>query len=329
MVKTNNPILAEFPERILNGISDERRRELERVTAPADFLKKLQELASSSQPIWAFGFPRSGSSWFGKYFISEFFDNVYKEPFKLFQASGQQESEEKLNIGTSKEADRPVIQQKLGLTEIPLGRLILAVHDEFWFYHHLDSIIAPHLVELFPESQFMFWCRDLRDMVDSFSDPVVDHWPHTSFPFLGEELDERFLNAVIRVISWSKQHLAAIKKFKRHIYWSRYENFTANFVENGEELLDWFNLDYKQETLKRQEEKFDARHGMWEDWEPWQVGIFYHTEANQFNNLLGYGKGEPDAEYVWQRPFPEDKIPPKDEIQGLVNEIQQAARKKD
>ncbi len=321
MGKTSD-LLQDYPDEILNKCSQERLEKLRGIKDPARFLTELREFASESAPVWSFGLHRSGSTWLGEQFLNCFLETVYKEPFDLFQSAGQKESYDKLHLGSAGEAPRPKIQKKLELTQIPLDRLILAIHDRFWFYHHLDSAIIDQLEGLYPRSKFMFWYRDLRDIIDSYAYPVKDHWPQKKFPYLGENPRERFLGALNRIISWTKMHLQAVNKYKDRMFMLNYENFTSDFLNSGARLLDYLGVDYSREELEREEEKFSARHGMWENWDDWELSLFYHTQARDLNRVLGYASGGEKSSNSWDKPIPTDRLLSKEETEELINEIQ-------
>jgi hypothetical protein len=168
----------------------------------------------------------------------------------------------------------------------------------------------------------MFWCRDLRDIVDSYAYPVTDHWPPKKFPYLGDDPKERFLNAILRLSNWIKSHLTIVREYQERIYWGRYEDFSADFISAGKSLLDYLEVNYQPSKLTEQANNFSARHGMWKNWEPWELGVFYYTDIQNLNRILGYGTGKPNASHVWQRPIDKNKIPPREEIQNIINKIQ-------
>lgn len=296
-------LLELLPDTIFEQGDPERVERLRNTNNPAQFVGCLKKLAQSSRPVWCFGLPRSGSSWFGEYFFEEFLDVIYKEPFSLFHApgSGEQETDTMINKDTSHATNRPEIQQVLDLTSTPLDRLLLAIHDEFWFYHHLDHTVINQLLKLYPQSRIIFWTRDGRDVIDSLHNPDPRHWPQIKFEFLGEESKERFEQATLRYIHHGGSHYNWYVENQDRSVSLHYEQFTHDFMNAGEFLLEALEIPFERDQLIRQREQFDARHGMWQQWEPWQLEHYERSQAPEFNQALGFGSEADSDKPVWRQ----------------------------
>jgi len=307
----NGENLVKFiPDRIRDHADSRRLQQLKSARDTHEFRDKLKEFAKRCRPIWIFGMPRTGSTWFCKYFMNEFYEVSFNEPTDTIGCSSVQHTEKYLNVDSEDQTERPRIQQELELVSVPVDRLIYSVIPRFTFKLLFDFNIVPQLLELFPQSRFVWLSRDGRDIVDSFHNPSDDSWPPAKFKFLGEDSKERYLGALRRFIRFSMMQMDVLRSYEKSITWVKYEAFTDDFMEAGSHALSNLNVSFNGDVLKKLAKEFDARHGMWEQWEDWQVQLFQTPSdsglsAQKLNRTIGYGTKDRDAENVWDRPLPD------------------------
>jgi len=305
---TGSELIDLYPEEILEKADTDRIDRLKQTQSKQEFRKQLEEFGRTSRPIWIFGLPRTGSTWFCKYFINQFCPTIFNEPFHLVACSSLTHTDKTLNLDSDRETERPILAQELGLTTIPEDRLLFSVIPEFSVKILFDFNIGPALAGQFPRSRFVWLSRDGRDVVESFHNPSDDSWPAAKFRFLGDEKRERFLAALIRYVMFTQTQLEFLRNFKTKVTWVKYEHFTEDFIASARKTLDHLGLEYSQEEIENQAREFDARHGMWLEWEGWQKSLFSQPledgpSADEINRLLGYGKGSHNSEHVWNRPL--------------------------
>ncbi len=196
-------LLELYPDEYLEGAEEERLGKLAECENEAEFEEKLRNFARRSYPTWIYGLPRTGSSWLIKYFFGTLFQPAYKEPWDFIQCGSTGWSVDKINTNFSHEHPRPELMKQLELIDPPLDRLCLAVHKKFVFKYLFDFYLVPQLLTLYPRSRFIWLTRDGRDQVDSFCDPVEDHWPQIKSEFLGEEKRKRFTEATSRFVNFT------------------------------------------------------------------------------------------------------------------------------
>lgn len=252
------------------------------------FISELQLQASSSEPCWIYGFPRTGSSWLCKRFFGKFTDSNFLEPFDYFQCSSVGASRDRINIKSSFENDRPEITKRLDLLEAPHDRLLLAMHEKFIFKFLFDFNIVQKLLELFPQSRFIWLVRDGRDVVESTTNPSTTNWPIPDLSYLGEEEEQRFTNSLLRWLKFSLMQIKIYHVYNEHILWLHYEDFSKDFFGTAVRVLDFSRLSYTEEAIRELEGNFKARTGLWEGWSDWKKSIFIESGAEKLNKKMGY-----------------------------------------
>lgn len=223
----------------------------------------------------------------------EFMGEVLKEPFYYFHGSGLDENHDKINIGFTTEKVRPDVEKELELYPSPLDRILLGICDKIWFYHHYDSMIIDKLKSKFPNSNFMMWIRDLRDVITSYAFPNRKSWPMVKFPSLGDSEEERFKNAIKNIERGIKYHIKALINYNIKVF--HYEDFTRDFKSTAKEVLSYLDIGYDDEKVEEIKSNFEPTHGYWEDWDDWQREYYEDSSLSDFNQILHYEEGIRDS----------------------------------
>ncbi len=292
-----------YPEEFLEGAEKKRIKELKKCDNEDEFVDSLKNFAWRSYPIWIYGLPRTGSSWLISHFLGDIFSPVYNEPGHFVQCSSVKSNREKINLNSGFENPRPELSKRLALYQIPEDRLMLAIHKRFAFKFLFDFNIVPEILNIYPRSRFIWITRDGRDQIHSFYKPDPDHWPQSDFKFLGDNEKERFAGAVVRFVNFTQRQLEILRENKNRIIRVQYERFTENFQHQARALLNFAGISVSEEELEKQEENFEARHGMWNEWEEWQKQMFIDSGAEDLNKMIGYGNKKPETDKVWKRSF--------------------------
>jgi hypothetical protein len=294
-------ILELLPNTITQNAKQQNISRLELCKDKSSFINELKEMAKSCKPCWIYGYPRTGSSWLCRHFFGQFTKSEFLEPFDLFQCSSVSSiSKDFINLGTPFKNIRPEITKHLELFKAPADRIILATHDSFVFKFLFDFNIVSQLLNLFPNSLFIWILRDARDSIESNANPKPDHWPPPDLSYLGENEKSRFEGALLRWIEFTLHQLKVFDLFKDRILIVKYENFSKDFKKTGKNALDFSKIPYKESSLDELQCKFKARHGLWKEWDNWKKDFYLDIGAQKLNKMFGYESGAGNSQNVWE-----------------------------